>query len=255
MSLSYPPSRRPSPVASSGLDVRLLGLVDFDSAIALQERLVYELSGRSDTRGALLLCEHPPLISIGREGSREQIALDERELANSEIPVRWVSRSGEAVIHAPGQLAIYPVIPLERRGLSAREFRSRLEGAMLNVCHELRVPAKRLDETAGLWSRGGQVGHFGVAIKAAISTHGMWLNVCPEESFLKILRNRRIDSDVSTDSRVTSLQSQLLRRIPMSTAREAVIRHFSTAFEFDSVHLHTGHPHLRRTRQRVCTQI
>lgn len=255
MSASRPSLPRVAPAVSTALEVRLLGLVDFDSALELQERLVYELSGRTDPRGVLLLCEHPPLISIGREGSRGQVLLEDRELETCGIPVRWISRSGGAVMHVPGQLAVYPIIPLDRRGLGIREFRTRLETALLNVCHELRVPAKRLDSAAGLWSRGGQVGHFGATVKSWVSLHGMWLNVCPEESFLRTIRSSHPDAEEATESRVTSLQSQLLRRIPMSTAREAVIRHIVAAFEFNSMHLHTGHPQLRRTRQRICTRV
>ena len=58
---------------SAPLEVYLLGIVDFDSALFLQERLAYEISGRSDAMGTLLLCEHPPLITVGREGSRSHI--------------------------------------------------------------------------------------------------------------------------------------------------------------------------------------
>ena len=65
---------------STALDVRLLGMVDFESALFLQERLVYEISGREDLFGGLLLCEHPPLVTVGRAGSRAHILVDPKEL-------------------------------------------------------------------------------------------------------------------------------------------------------------------------------
>jgi hypothetical protein len=77
------------------LEVYLLGLIDFDEAQLLQQRLVYDL-GESEAAGALVLCEHPPTISIGRSGSRAHIVADDEELkrlgispASSMLTWRW----------------------------------------------------------------------------------------------------------------------------------------------------------------------
>lgn len=253
--MALPKATRNSFGRSAGLEVRLLGLVDYDAAVRLQEWCVYELSGRSDTHGALLLCEHPPLISIGREGSRSQVTVGDPELRSAEIDIRWVSRGGGAVMHAPGQLAIYPVLPLERLGLGVGEFRRRLESAISNVCHDVRVPAKRMDSAAGLWSRGGQVANFGATLKSWVTMHGMWLNVCPEPGFLKLVTSDTPSADDYCVSRVTSLQDQLLRRIGMPAVRESTMRHVAAAFGYESVHTHTGHPQLQRTRRRVCVKV
>jgi lipoyl(octanoyl) transferase len=252
---------------SDSLEVRLLGMVDFDSATALQEWLVYELSGRADTQGALLLCEHPPVISIGREGSRGDVQAEDRDLESARLDLRWVSRGGGAVLHCPGQLAVYPLLPLDRLGLGVAEYRRRLESALLDVCHEARVPAKRLENDPGLWSRGGQIAHFGATVKSWVSQHGIWLNVCPEPAFLRMIRSSAAYPAVRDDelaatqpegslsSRVTSLQDQLLRRIPMHKIREATIRHVAAAFGYSNVHTYTGHPQLTRTQRRVCVRI
>jgi lipoate-protein ligase B len=251
--------------------VRLLGLVDFDAALGLQEWLTFEISGRADTGGVLLLCEHPPLVSIGREGSRGQVLALEEDLKACEMTVRWISRSGGAVVHMPGQLAAYLLLPLDRLGLGLAEYRRRFETALLNVCHELRVPAKRLDSGRGLWTRGGQVGHFGAAVKSWVTQHGMWLNVSPAPGFLRMVRSeaactgghelleenngnvqRSAPVRSIAEERVTSLQDQLLRRVTMHAAREATMRHVAAAFGYDEVHPFTGHPQLTRTRQRVC---
>lgn len=261
------------------LEVRLLGLLDFDAALGLQEWLAYELSGRRDGQGVLLLCEHPPLISVGRQGSRTQIVAGDAELAACDMPVRWISRSGGAVVHAPGQLAAYLLLPLDRLQLGLAEFRRRFETALLNVCHELRVPTKRLDDGPGLWTRGGQVAHFGAVVKSWVTQQGMWLNVCPQPGFLRMVRSEfdvgpgRGECDATgvapsepalvhpraavgtVEHRVTSLQDQLQRRVSMHLAREATLRHIAAAFGFKEVHPFTGHPQLIRSRQRVCTTV
>src|SRR3954469_25207423 len=75
---------------SDPLEIYLLGEVDFDDAQKLQRRLVYDLGER--TGGALILCEHPPTISVGRSGSRAHIRPDDDELRERDLPIRWVNR-------------------------------------------------------------------------------------------------------------------------------------------------------------------
>jgi lipoyl(octanoyl) transferase len=239
-------NRREETAAAAALEVRLLGLVDFDAALALQERLVYELSGRDDAQGALLLCEHPPLITLGREASAAQVTADPDNLRACEIDVRWIARGGGAVVHAPGQLAVYPILPLQRLGLGLNEFRTRLEESAVATCRDVRVPAKRRASEPGLWSRCGQVAYFGAAVKSWISYHGLFLNVDPDPSFLSLV------SGSADGERPTSLQALLLRPVSMAGVRESMVRHVANRFGYERFHIYTGHPWLRRTTQKVC---
>ena len=108
-SLSY--SREAAGEAS--LQVYLLGSIDFESALALQRRLIYQVAGER-SGAALVLCEHPPLITVGRQGSRSHILCDSEELRARRWKVRWVNRGGGCLLHQPGQLAVYPILPLDR---------------------------------------------------------------------------------------------------------------------------------------------
>src|SRR5436305_1674684 len=83
------------------LSVYVLDELDFSEWLALQRRLVFDVSG-DRSHAALMLCEHHPLISVGRHGSREQIHFDPRELALRGWPIRWVNRGGGALLHLPG---------------------------------------------------------------------------------------------------------------------------------------------------------
>src|SRR5436190_21819309 len=89
------------------VEAYLLGQVDYDVCLALQQRLVYEVSGRRDGQIALLLCEHPLSITVGRRGSWSHIHFDEAELTRRSIGVKFVNRGDGVVLHAPGQLAVY----------------------------------------------------------------------------------------------------------------------------------------------------
>src|SRR5438045_8907145 len=98
---------RPTP-ALPPLEVYMLGLVDFAEVQQLQRRMVYDLGEQGGA--VLLLCEHPPTISIGRAGSRAHIAPDDETLHNLGIRVYYVNRGGRCGLHRPGQLAASPAV-------------------------------------------------------------------------------------------------------------------------------------------------
>jgi lipoyl(octanoyl) transferase len=228
---------------TAALDVRLLGTVDFESALFLQERLVYEISGRDDLFGGLFLCEHPPLITVGRAGSRAHIGVDQKELTASRLDVRWLNRGGGCLVHAPGQLAVYPVVPLDRLGLGLREYRAQLIGCVLDVCRELGVPAWPVEQAAGVAGRGGQFAFVGAAVKRWVAYQGLFVNVHP------LLRMQRLVSSGTNGQKTTSLESVRGRVTSMSTVRESLIRNLAGRLGYAEYQIFTGHPLLKRTRR------
>ena len=110
----------PSRTETSGpaVETHLLGCVDFDRAAALQERLVDEVADRDDGQIRLLLCEHPPVVTIGRAGSPAEVHYEADPLRQRRIEVRWVKRGGGCLVHLPGQLAVYPIVPLRWHGMT-----------------------------------------------------------------------------------------------------------------------------------------
>lgn len=234
------PSPCASEPASTSLEVRLLGLVDFDAAMFLMERTADELSRRADRHGALLLCEHPALVTIGREGSRADLPIDSRELSSGQIPVRWISRGGGCVVHSPGQLAVYPIVPLDRLGIGLAEYRQRLEQAAIHVCEDLKLPATRRDDMPGVWCRNGRLASVGIAVKSWIARHGLYLDVASDLRLSRLAMPR--------SGRVTSLAAERFSASLMRIARSGMVRHLAAQLGYDQHHVFTGHPLLRRTR-------
>lgn len=230
---------------SATLEVRLLGTVDFESALWLQERLVDDVAGRNDATGGLLLCEHPPILTIGREGSRAHLLASPEELTARQLEIRWLNRGGGCLVHVPGQLAVYPIVPLDRLGIGLAEYRCRLEESVLDVCRELRVPAHRRCDEPGVWCRYGQVAHVGVAVKSWVAYHGMFLNVSPALQWLRLVQSN------DHGNRVSSLSAARRRPVPMHQVRESVIRHLAVRLGYQRHHVYTGHPLLRRTIKKV----
>lgn len=228
---------------SDALEVHLLGTVDYDAAMLLQKHLVYEISGRNDRFGTLLVCEHPPLITIGREGSRGDVLAEEGDLIARQLDVRFVNRGGGAIVHAPGQLAVYPVVPLDRIGCGLQKYRFSLQTAVRKAARELRVPTEQSDQFATA-TRSGQFSFVGAAVKSWVSYHGLFVNVSPR---MDLVRLARPDSG----RRITSISTQRRRPMQMPAVREAIVRNLSQQLGYDRVQLHTGHPLLKRTRRRV----
>jgi lipoyl(octanoyl) transferase len=231
------------------LEVYLLGLVDFEAALFLQERLAMDVAGRDDGQGALLVCEHPPLLTIGREGSRDDIRCGPEELAARQIAVRWLNRGGGALVHVPGQLALYPILPVARRGWGLAAYCERLEQAALDMCREMRIRAWRLSLGAGVYCRCGKVANVGVAVRQGVSSHGLFVNVNPRMDAVALVRPG--DSHGHAQPRAGSLAAERGIPVAMPAVRESLIRRLAARLDYDRYHLYTGHPLLRRTRRVV----
>src|SRR4051794_23321073 len=130
------------------LEIYLLGLVDFEDVQRLQRRLVYDLGEGGG--GALVLCEHPPTISVGRSGSRAHIRADDDELRERAIRVHWVNRGGGCVLHLPGQVVGYLALPLRPLGLDLRGYLDRLHEAIIATLAEFDLRGTSRPDAAGV---------------------------------------------------------------------------------------------------------
>ena len=233
------------PQSAGSLDIHLLGCVDFDSAVFLQDRLVYETTGRKGNRGSVLVCEHPPMITVGRDGSRSDLCVGEEELRMREVECRWVSRGGGTVFHAPGQLAIYPIIPLNRIRMSPATYRDALASTIIAVCTELKTACRFNQHQSEANGRCGAFGHIGATVRSGVSMHGFYLDVSTSPIWLQMLAPQ------SGRKRRSSLSTERVRPTEMHVARETTIRHLTEQLGYGQFHLFTGHPLLKRTRRRI----
>ena len=219
----------------------LLGPVEFESALALQQRLVFEASAADHRQITLLVCEHPPLVTIGRQGSRGDVALDAEALDRKKLAIRWVNRGGGTILHLPGQLAIYPIVPLGTLGWTPGEYLERLHAGLVASLGELGLnPAVRPDR-AGLWGRTGLLCSVGVAIKTGVSYFGAYLNVEPTMAWV-----RQVATDPISHQPMSSLAVERRHAPRMTQVRESVVRQLAAAFEIERFHVFSRHPLLVR---------
>ena len=227
------------------LQAFLLGQIDFDTCLALQQRLVYETSGAANGGITLLICEHPPLITVGRSGSRAHLHISSEELTSQQVSVRWLNRGGGCLVHLPGQLAIYPIVPLDRYGWTVGEYLSRLEMGLSNMLAELGVRGVTRPGWPGVWGRTGQLAAIGVAVKNWTTYHGAFVNVSPAMRLV-----RRVVTDPLENSPMSSLMIERQGSVKMTAVRTGLVRHLAEAFGAERYHLHTSHPLLARSADR-----
>jgi lipoyl(octanoyl) transferase len=225
----------------------MLGLVDFAELQQLQRRLVYDLGEQGGA--ALILCEHPPTISIGRSGSRAHILPDDETLLGMGIRTFYVNHGGGCVLHLPGQLAAYVLLPLESFGLTVRAYVDRLHDIIASVLAEFDLVASTRSDLPGVFSGPARIASVGIAVNRWIAYHGLTLNVGPYLELFDLLDQPGIGPAAL---RQTSMESRRQRATPMPKVREALIRKVEEAFGLRHTHVYTQHPQVRR---KVLTHV
>jgi lipoyl(octanoyl) transferase len=233
-----PPAPPASAAGDSVLQVYLLGAVDFDAALALQRRLAYEVAGDRN-RAALILCEHPPLITVGRQGSRAHILCDPDELRARQWPVRWVNRGGGCLLHTPGQFAVYPILPLDRLGLTIPAYLDRLQATLAAVAADCSITAGVRAGHSGLWAGTRLLGAVGIAVRDWVTYYGAALNVNPALTPYRLVR-------CGGDGPMTSLERERRGRVRPALVRERLVEHFAARFPVARTALFSDHPSLGR---------
>lgn len=155
----------------------------FAGTASLQERLRLEVAA-GHRPPTLLLCEHDPVITLGRSGDASHILASEAELARSGVAVQRASRGGDVTYHGPGQLVAYPVFPI-RRGVVAH-VRSMAQ-AVITLLAAHGIPGEFRRCEPGVWVGQAKVCAFGVHIHRRVAVHGLALNVNTDLSAFNLI--------------------------------------------------------------------
>ncbi len=231
----------PMEPARPPLEVYLLGAVDFAELQALQRRLIFDHGERDGA--TLILCEHPPTLSVGRSGSRAHIGPDDAELAAIGVRTHWVNRGGGCILHLPGQITGYLVATIGPEAGPAMGHVRRIQEMLLGVLEEFELTGEIRHDPSGIFLGRARVATIGVAVSRGIAYHGFTLNVGP---FLDLFDLLVEPGPGGSLLRQTSMESRRQRPTPMSRVRETIVRRTERAFELDRHHLYTHHPRLKR---------
>ena len=157
------------------MTISVLGRMDFNAALELQEKCVAGLQeGRSGE--TLLLLEHEPVYTIGRTRDRSSL----RETLPH--PVFETNRGGQATFHGPGQLVGYPILDLNKRGRDLHRYLRFLEEFLIEFAATWGVAAERREGLTGVWAGKRKLASLGVGVRRWISMHGFAINVTGEST-------------------------------------------------------------------------
>jgi lipoyl(octanoyl) transferase len=209
------------------LEVRRLGLIGFDEALALQRELVEER--RADrVPDLLLLLEHPPVITLGvrSEIARANVVATDERLADLGIAVHETGRGGDVTYHGPGQIVGYPILDLRPDRCDVHKYVRDLEEVMIRVCADYGVTAGRISGLSGAWLGAEKIGAVGIRISRWITSHGFAFNVSTNLDHFKLI----VPCGIS-DRGVTSLEKATGRSIPLPEVEAALVRRFAEVFD------------------------
>ena len=222
---------------SPTLEVFLLGQIAYRDSLLLQEQLIREACSRADGQITLLLCEHPPIITIGSSGSRADVDLRQVVLAGRQVEIFRVPRGGGTLLQLPGQLAVYPIVPLDWHDWTVGELLYRLQAGIAMAMEEVGAPGFSRPDRYGLWGDSGQLVTMGLAVRDWVTHFGAHVQVNPPPPLM-----RYIVTDPIGGSSLGSLCQERQRTVTMTAFRSRLVRTLARSLGDLSWHVYTGHP-------------
>lgn len=214
--------------SGSPLMVLDLGIMDYRTAFDTQMHWHEMVRNGSTADGVLLLVEHPPVITIGRRpGAQAHILADRNELIQRGVTVEATDRGGDITFHGPGQLVVYPIVPLNRYKLRIHDYMRLLEQAVMQTLARWDLAGMREPGATGVWvnsARGGadalaKICAIGIKLSRWISLHGLALNVTTDLSFFELI------NPCGLSRPVTSMRGELDKRCPGMEEVKTVLVH------------------------------
>ena len=236
------------------ISVVQLGTIDYETGLRLQQRLV-DLRKENRIGNVLLLLEHTPVITLGRNADRAHVIAAPEATAARGVEIFETDRGGDVTFHGPGQLVGYPIFDLRgmpsgdgmRKTLGAVEYVRRLEEVLIRTCADFAIPAKRIAGLTGVWTtsdHGGpdapvraaeqsstefpeaKIAALGVHISRAVTSHGFALNVNTDLDYFKLI----VPCGISSKP-VTSMAKELDRPVPLQDVAHSISRNFGVVFQ------------------------
>lgn len=237
-----------------------LGTVDYAMGLRLQQQLV-GLRKEEKIGDALLLLEHSPVITLGRNAKAANVIASPELLAQRGVELFECDRGGDVTFHGPGQIVGYPIFDLRgfaapdgnRKTLGAVEFVRRLEEVLIRTCADFAIPTKRVPGLTGVWTdpesvpspilsfraaendfQNHAIGHgseaklaaIGVHISRFVTSHGFALNINTDLSYFNLI----VPCGITSKS-VSSMQRDLGRELDLNAVAESISRNFGVVFQ------------------------
>ncbi len=202
------------------------GILDFTEAWERQRVLAGEVL-RGERPSTLVLCQHPSVITIGRNGTDANIIATPLELAQKNIQVIPINRGGDVTLHNIGQLVGYPIFRLTDFREDLHWFLREIEACIIETIAEFGLTGGRIDQATGVWIEGQRkVCAIGIHCSRWVTSHGFALNVCNDMSEFELIIPCGIeDKGVTSISEENNATANIMN--VQETCSKIFINHFS----------------------------
>jgi lipoyl(octanoyl) transferase len=208
------------------------GLMGYAEAWELQKRLVAARKAAA-LEDVLLVCEHPHVITLGRNGKREHLLASEQVLRQKNIEFQASDRGGDITYHGPGQVVGYPILQLADIRRDVGWYVRMLEEVMVRVTADFEIVAERLAGKTGIWVRAAakdgaeeKLGAIGVHLSRWVTSHGFAYNVSTDLRYFDLI----VPCGIS-GRKATSLEKILERAVGRAEVTPRLVRHFGEVFD------------------------
>ncbi len=226
------------------ISVVQLGTLDYAAALRIQQQLV-ELRKENKIGDVLLLLEHTPVITLGRNAKQQNVLFSQQELDRRGVELFETDRGGDVTFHGPGQLVGYPIFDLHGfpnkagtstlKYLGAVDYVRRIEEVLIRTCLDCKIPTKRVPGLTGVWTDWApnpearpeaKIAAIGVHISRSVTSHGFALNVSTDLSYFNLIVPCGIENKP-----VTSIVEELGEEVDMELVAQAITRNFGRVFD------------------------
>lgn len=205
--------------------VSWLGFLGYSEALDLQMRIT-NCKKQGMVEDVLLLLEHPPTVTLGRNGKWHNLIASESVLRSRGVCRFEVDRGGDITFHGPGQLVGYPILKLESAERDVHRYMRNLEETIIRLLAAFGVVGERQSGLTGVWTGQGKIAAMGVHLSRWITRHGFALNVNTDLSFFDLI----IPCGIS-GARVTSMGTILGRLLDLGDVASGYTREFESVFQ------------------------
>lgn len=223
--MSYLPMNMHKIAEEKSIKVIDLGLIDYEEALVIQEKLL-QLRREERTEDTLLILEHKPVITIGKSGNKNHILAPKELLAEKGVKICPIGRGGDVTYHGPGQIVGYPIMRFLNHVSGVRELVRSLEEVFIQLLEEdFQIKAGRDSEHPGVWVGNDKITAIGLLIRSGITMHGFAFNVNTDLTAFSWILSCGI-----TGKGVTSLKKLTGEEQDLRLLKRKVAQHFGRIF-------------------------
>lgn len=201
-----------------------LGLVDFQTAWFLQKTTFQQVKTQN-LPSAFILCQHYPVITLGRKAKRENILADEKKLQELNIKTFEIERGGDVTYHGPGQLCVYPIINLAHFKKDINWYLRKLEAIGQLVLAEFDIKTQIKPGLTGIWVNNKKIASIGIAIRNWITFHGLSLNIDRDKKM-----NFSLIRPCGQDIIMTTMEDLKKEEVDIKRVKEVLVKNIKIYF-------------------------